>query len=702
MRLIIAEKPSVALDIARVLGSPQRHEGYVSVGHDTITWAYGHLVTLAPPDVYNLAWKTWSWSTLPMLPEPFLWVPIAKTADHLQRVIELMQQAERIVEATDADRVGEEIFRNIYHLAHISTPVDRLWLSENTPAAIRQALESMKPYAAYDALAEAAQARSQADWLVGLNATRAFSLRHGQPGHPLSVGRVQTPTLQLIATRDNAISTFHPTPYWEIHVTFASHKGQYIGIWQGEDKEHPARLSTREDAQSLTDRLSPGTPGQIVTIERVPVTLKPPLLFNLNDLQKEANRRLGLTAQDTLDAAQHLYDQHMTSYPRTEARTITKEIAATLGKRLAALSIGPAALTVQSQAGLSSRAARLINEKEVSEAGHYAIIPTGQRIQATLSPRDKAVYDLIQRRFLAALLPAGLDERTTLWTEVGGDRFKTTGTAVVEPGWRAALAPDSPSEDEVETPDTIIPPGLQSHDPVSILDTTIKETATKAPARLTDASLLALMEKHGLGTPATRARILEILLTRQYVVRDKKALVSTTKGRQLLEVVPNIIREPELTGHWEQQLEAIAQGRIDSREFLSGIAQLTRDLISHARGQDSHVIRAPGGIGPCPVCHQGEVMPNRVGWGCSRYKQGCRFLIYRQVAGKSLTEVQVKTLVAGKTTRRLKGFVSKAGKPFEARMRLDGPDARITFVFDEPAQQSGASGHRTSSRKSSG
>ena len=286
MRLILAEKPSVALDIAQALGPLQKHDGHVIVGNDAVTWAYGHLATLAEPDQYDTAWKTWSWATLPMLPDRFQLTPIPKTAAHMRHVVRLMQQADRIVCATDADREGELIFRYIYTLAHVKKPVDRLWLSENTPAAIKKALAVMQPARAYDDLAKAAQARAQADWLIGLNATRAFSLRHGRPGHPLSVGRVQTPTLKMIADRDETIAQFQPMPYWECHATFRVTAGDYRGVWQGPDTEHPARIPDEATAQALASRVGPGATGTVDSVETQIITVQPPRLFNLNDLQK--------------------------------------------------------------------------------------------------------------------------------------------------------------------------------------------------------------------------------------------------------------------------------------------------------------------------------------------------------------------------------------------------------------------------------
>jgi len=692
MRVIVAEKPSVAMDIARALGSPQKHDGYVTVsGDDIVTWATGHLVQLADPEQYDATWKKWDWATLPMLPDAFRLTPIAKSADQFRVVQGLMNRADvdTIVCATDADREGELIFRWIYRLSGCHKPVRRLWLSENTPQAIRQALQVMKPASAYDALGQAAEARAKADWLVGLNATRAFTLRHGQRGQgPLSVGRVQTPTLKLIADRDQAIAGFVPQPYWTVKVTFEAPEGRYVGVWQAPEnpkagkEEHPDRLPTEAAAQAIAAKVPPGTPGRVVTVDRKTVTVNPPLLFSLNDLQKEANKRFGLTAQQTLDAAQALYEKHLTSYPRTDARYITQEIAATVPERLKGLEAAYPALLTLPQA---PNTGRITDDAKVAVAGHYAIIPTGQALPADLPDRERQVYDLIARRFIAALMPAGIDERTTIGTEAAGERFKTTGTAVVEPGWRRALAPvPEPDDEQADTDDdkaSAIPPGLTDGTAVTVTAVETPKGETKPPARLTDGSLLALMEKHGLGTPATRARIVEVLVQRGYVERSKKTLQSTDKGRRLLALLPDAIHSPELTGQWEQQLEAIAQGRGDAAVFLAGIRHFTQDIVAQARSQ--HAQAVANDWGPCPVCREGRVIEGKKAWGCSRWKEGCRFAIWKEVAGKRLSVTHVKALLAGQPTPEIKGFRGKSGQAFAARLRLDAA-GRVVFVFESP------------------
>lgn len=695
MRCILAEKPSVAMDIARTLGTPVKHQGYVTVGSDTITWAYGHLVTLADPEQYDPTWKSWAWATLPLLPDPFQLCPIPKTAAHLSLVLRLLRQADRIVMATDGDREGELIGRYIYQLAQVQTPVDRLWLSENTPTAIRKALASMQPASAYDALGRAAQARAQADWIVGLNATRAFSLRHGRPGHPLSVGRVQTPTLKLIVDRDHAIAQFQPTPYWEVTATFQAAVGTYSGVWQGPESAHPTWLPTAAAAQALVDRLPPGTAGRIARVETQRVTLQPPLFFNLNDLQKAANRRMGLTAQQTLDSAQRLYDAHLISYPRTEARVITTDVAPSLAQRIQGLRVSSPALRTRIVQDLPHRVGRVIHNAAVAKAGHYAIIPTGHGVQSPLSATDQAVYTLICHRFLAALLPPGLDDRTTVWTVVAEDRFKTTGSVLVRLGWREVLTPDPPADpgDSPDTPtESPLPVGLQAQDPVHVTQAQSTAKHTKPPAHYTDATLLTVMEKHGLGTPATRARIFEVLLTREYVQRRKKTLVSTATGQQLLAVLPPIVQSPDLTGAWETRLDAIAAGQETPQAFLAGIRQLAHDLVADAQQQAAPPAPTVQGLGPCPVCHQGTILESSKAWGCSRWRDGCPFTIWKTIAGKTLSIAQVRRLLAGRPTAVIRGFQRKTGTRFDAQLRWDATTGRVQFVFPpHPARTAQAS-----------
>ncbi len=695
LRLIIAEKPSVARAIAGVLGRPTRQQGFLAVGSDLVSWARGHLVSLAEPEAYQPEWRRWSWSGLPMLPEAFRLTPVASGRDQLQVLARLVKRADvdRIVVATDADREGELIARWLLRHLNAGQPALRLWLSETTPSAIRTALSRLEPASAYEHLGQAAEARAEADWLVGLNATRAITLRHGQRGQgALSVGRVQTPTLRLIADRDAEIESFRATPYWQVEATFitsAAPEGEtYRGLWIAPGQAEPAdRMADRAVAERVMQQVPPGTPGVVSRRESKRVTVHPPRLYNLADLQKDANRRFGMTAQDTLGAAQRLYEARLASYPRTDARAVSAVEAASMGQRLGSLRslYGELVSSLPSPLPLG----RITNDAEVAKAGHPAIVPTGERPGPSVSARDLKIYDLIVRRTFAALLPPGSDERTTVWTQAAGETFRTEGSVVVVPGWRVATGrlPAAQDPDAEAEARERIPAGLAAGQSVGVSGVELLEKATKPPAHLTDATLLALMEKHGLGTPATRAGILDTLVRRGYVVREKKALVSTAKGRALLQVAPSALQSPDLTGEWEAQLEVVAGGAGDAAAFVDSIRVYTADVVATVREQAATVVAgaadgvsdASTTLGACPVCHEGQVVATPKGWGCSRWKAGCAFTIWRTVAKKRLTERQVATLVAGKTTGMLKGFKSRAGQPFSARLTLQ--EGRVTFVF---------------------
>ncbi len=701
--VILAEKPSVGRDLAAALspsGRPTRHAGYLTAGEYIVTWGFGHLLTLAEPDAYDPAWKRWAWETLPMLPAAFRVTPTAPGADQLAVIGHLLARPDvgRIIVATDADREGELIARWILRHLHATQPVARLWLSENTPAAIRDALAHLKPARAYDGLAAAAEARAQADWLVGLNATRALSLRHGTPGTgTLSVGRVQTPTLALVAHRDQRIAAFRPEAFARVRATCALADGAtYPAIWHPADPpdpDHPDRVPA-DAARALAARLPPGTPGQVSRVDTQTVTLQPPLLYSLSDLQREANQRLSLSAQETLDAAQWLYEHKATSYPRTSARHVTAAVAATLADRLQRLA--KAAPHQFSVLGLSAplAVAHVTDDAKVAEAGHYAIIPTGEPVPDDAPDPQRQVYDLIGRRLLAALSPAGQDARTVVETVIGGERFVSRGVAVITPGWRAILAPpavedESPRDgDGDDNDEAALPAALAPGLPVTVARTEAVSGQTKPPPRLSDASLLALMEKHGLGTPATRARVLEVMARRGYIERKTRALIATTKGQAVLAVAPDALTQADTTAAWEARLEAIVTGA-DPAGFVADMRAFTTEIVAAIRGQ---AVQAMGeDLGPCPVCQQGRIVATAKAWGCSRWREGCGFTLWREVGGKRLTDGQLKTLASGKPTSVIKGFKSRkpGGKPFSARLQWDAGAGRVTFHFEDAGKGRG-------------
>ncbi|MQL51836.1 DNA topoisomerase III [Desulfofundulus thermobenzoicus] len=586
--LIVAEKPSVARDVAAVLGRFTKKDGWLENGQYVVSWALGHLVELAEPEDYDKSLKKWSLDTLPIIPQRFRIRPVEKTRKQLDILKRLLNSPEigLVVNACDAGREGELIFRRVYAWCGCKKPVKRLWLSEATPAAVRKALSELRDGRYFDDLAAAAEARSQADWIVGMNATRAFTVRHGEL---LSVGRVQTPTLALIVAREREIREFVPQTYWEIWAIFQKTSGEtYAGKWFKGDSD---RLFDFKEAEAVVARAAGADAGRVVRVENKRVRELPPMLFNLNDLQKEANRRFGFTAQHVLDVAQALYEKHkLLTYPRTDSRHLTWAIARdTLASRLAAMAAAP------EYAGLVPRDPAPLGKRYVDDArvtDHHAIIPTAIAPNlAALDQDARRIYDLVARRFLVAFYPEAVYAETLAVTEAGGETFFSKGRVELEPGWRMVYG----REGVAESDDHALP-SLVEGEPVSVEDVKPLEKRTKPPARFTEATLLAAMENAGrlvddkdmadtlksaggIGTPATRASIIETLIRRAYIQRESKSLVPTGKGERLIDLVPEAVKSVELTARWEQGLMEIERGRMNAGQWLNGIKEFTKELV---------------------------------------------------------------------------------------------------------------------------
>jgi DNA topoisomerase-3 len=703
--LVIAEKPSVGRDIARVLGQFKTREGYVENEKFIVSWAIGHLVELAEPEEYSPALKKWSLDTLPFIPDEFLLKVIPETARQFQVLKELLlsPRVSLVINACDAGREGESIFRRIYTLAGCTKEVKRLWLRETTPAAIRQAFENLRENRELDTLAVAAAARAQADWLVGINATRAFTCKHGEL---LSVGRVQTPTLALITGREKEIRNFRPSPYWEIWATFKKKNGQkYEGKWFRRDLD---RFASAQRAQEIVDKFSPDQEGTILAVEEKEVKEPPPLLFNLNDLQKEANQKYGLTAEQTLRAAQALYEKYkLLTYPRTESRHLSTLLAKTLDKRISALKKVPDYSSfVPEKLPFLSR--RYVDDSKVTD--HHAIIITETEPKtAILNRTEKLVYDLVARRLLAIFYPAARYRIIRAVTGTGGESFLSRGRVEVEPGWKAIYRPVEKKDEEEQ-----ILPALSPEERVILEEIKSVEKQTKPPPRYTEASLLAAMERAGkflenkemqeiltaaggLGTPSTRAAIIERLIAVGYIKRQKKTLVPTLKGEALIDLVPEEIKSPELTARWEQGLCEIESGRQGAREWLAAIKEFTARIITAVKndknsaekiknvkknGQNEGYPHSEESLGNCPLCGR-KVLEFPKGYGCSGWKEGCRFVIWKKIAGKVIPPGQVKALLEKGQTATLKGFSSRTGKKFNAALKLN-EEGKVIFHFSEP------------------
>ena len=596
--LIVAEKPSVGRDIARVLGVKGRGEGCLAGDDYIVTWAIGHLVSLSEPGETDARWVKWNMEDLPMLPERIPLKVLPATKDQFAVVKGLMASDEvsDIICATDSAREGELIFRYIYRMAGCKKPVRRLWISSMTDAAIKQGFADLKPASFYDSLYESARCRSEADWLVGMNASRAFSLAYN--AH-LSVGRVQTPTLNLIVKRDMEIQNFVPVDYWEVHANF----GDYEGLWLNPDTKD-TRCPDEARARAVRDEVA----GKDATVEESQVERKkvaPPQLYDLTSLQREANRKLGYSADKTLKLAQSLYETHkLVTYPRTDSRYLPDDmkpkIASTLKKLPAAYQ--PLVQSPDLHWGMKSK--RFYDNAKISD--HHAIVPTDKTADSSKLTRDEALlFDMIARRLIAVHYPYYEYDAAKVVTRVGEHRFKSTGSMPVVEGWKAVYRGDK--SEEKEPP---LPP-LKQGDARRVERATVKKCQTKPPAPHTDASLLNLMENagrdiedealreqmksSGLGTPATRAATIERLIDVGYAARRGKTIISTQKGRQLIAVVPQQIASAVTTGKWEKFLSDLAAQKDEaerdqkSARFMSGIRRFSTFLVDAAKnGPEVH------------------------------------------------------------------------------------------------------------------
>jgi DNA topoisomerase III len=653
MIIVVAEKPSVGRDIARVLKCAKHGEGYLAGEQYTVTWAIGHLVTLCEPDEIDERYKKWRMDDLPILPDllPTKIIPKTKAQFSIIKKLICDKDTERVICATDAGREGELIFRLIYEKSKCSRPVDRLWISSMTDEAIREGFALLKPSREYDGLFHSASSRSQADWLVGMNASRAFTLRYDTL---LSIGRVQTPTLAILVKRHLEIADFVPQEYYTVTADF----GDYTGLWFDEDKKDE-KTNQRIPDKARADAIVQAVHGQQGRVRSVTTEEKrefPPLLYDLTTLQRDANRILGFTAQKTLKIAQELYEKwKCVTYPRTDSKCLPVDMIGRTNQTLQNLPGEYRALAdgIQRQDGKLPYFKRVFDNAKITD--HHAIIPTTKAPDLEKMPPDeRKLYDMVARRLIAAFYPPYEYDLVRLVTDAGGHAFKTTGRTVRVPGWKTVFADDRKEE---ETP---LPPVIPG-DLRPVRKVTPKKESTKPPAPHTDASLLSAMEhagreiedealreqmrEGGLGTPATRAAIIERLISVGYVLRHGRALNATPKGAQLISVVPPDIASPEMTGKWELALEEIALSRLETGDFMRGIRELSASLVAYARGRDDKTVfpeekrgkaRAGKPASPvlimegavCPLCGK-PVQETEKAFGCSAWRDGCRFTLWK-------------------------------------------------------------------------
>jgi len=593
--LVIAEKPSVGRDIARVLKCTQKGDGFLHGSDYIISWAIGHLATLKEPEDYDPSLKKWEFGSLPIMPESMGLKALPKTSKQLNLLKKLMNHKETaaIICATDSGREGELIFRYIYKWAKCSKSVKRLWISSLTDAAISDGLAKMKDGREYDNLYASAKCRAEADWLVGMNATRAFTLACDDL---LPMGRVQTPTLAMLVNRHHEITSFVAKDYWEITADFESAGGEtYQGIWI--DDENIDRTYNKDQAEAIAEKVK-GKPGTIESIETVEKRQQPPQLFDLTELQRECNRKLGFPAKKTLELAQSLYEKHkMITYPRTDSRYLSKDIVPKLPSILESITDPEYANFAQVLLPKPPTTSRIVNDAKVTD--HHAIIPTGSKKPiSSLSADERAVYDRILRNFLAAFHPAHIYDVTTVITRVENEPFRTRGRMEKSAGWTTIYKFDV-FDKSCTTPQDTPLPTLSKDESVTAKDTEVHHKKTTPPKPHTEATLLSAMENagrfveddalkealksSGLGTPATRAAIIEKLLSSGYVQRAKKNLTPTEKGIRLISIVPPEMRQPETTGKWERGLSRIADGKMNETRFMESIRRYVTYLVDEAR-----------------------------------------------------------------------------------------------------------------------
>lgn len=598
--LIIAEKPSVGRDIARVLKCSQKGDGFLYNDSYIVSWAIGHLVTLQEPAEYDMRYKRWSMDTLPIIPDKMQLKVLPRTKNQFNLLKKLMKDKEvsSLICATDSGREGELIFRYIYQMAACEKPFQRLWISSMTDEAIQEGFSRLKSGSEYDFLYESARCRSEADWLVGINGSRAFTIQYN---NLLSIGRVQTPTLAILVSRQKEIDSFVPQEYWEVLCNF----GSYEGIWY-QKAVSQTKLFKKEEALAIANKVKKKI-GQVQSVSKELKRQLFPQLYDLTELQRDANRRYGFSAQKTLKTAQQLYESRkLITYPRTDSRYLTNDLVTTLPGLVQNLNQEPYSEFVKpllSQAKLPT-SKRLVDDSKVSD--HHAIIPTKTKRRASLPPDEEKVYDLIVRRFLSVFYPPYEYEETQIHTEVEKETFYTKGIVQKSLGWKSLYQAEPQEQGKKKEEGNQPLPELEQGQTVTAENAKVVSKKTQPPKPYTEATLLSAMENAGrfvedeelkeqlknggLGTPATRAAIIERLLQVAYVSRKGKALIPTEKGRSLIEVVPEELKSPETTGKWERALGSIAEGKMKPERFMGSIVRYVDYIVKEANARKVNVV----------------------------------------------------------------------------------------------------------------
>ncbi len=665
--LVLAEKPSVARDIAKVLGCRVRRDGYIEGERYIITWAVGHLVTLFEPEDYDYAYKRWKYQDLPILPERMQIKPYNKTKKQLTLLKKFLtsQSIDSIICATDSGREGELIFRYIYTYAGCRKPFQRLWISSMTDAAIHEGFNTLKDGSDYNHLYYSAKCRSEADWLVGINATRAYTTKN----HVLlSIGRVQTPTLALIVDRQKQIDDFKPKDYWEVHAKFEGFKA----IWFNK-KPSDTKILDLNQAVEIEQKTNKKT----ALIEKITKNEKkqpPPLLYDLTELQRDGNKKYGYTAKKVLQIAQDLYEKKkLITYPRTDSRYLSQDMVSKVEKTLHKINVTPYSAAIypllQEKLNFNSR---IINDKKVTD--HHAIIPTDSVPNISRMTKEELnIYNLIVKRFIAVFYPYYIYETTEIRMKIEGEKFCATGKTIKQLGWKKLY------KEKSDKKEPILPVLQEGESLINQGCETIKKQ-TKPPKPYTEATLLGAMENagrfvedeelkeqlkaSGFGTPATRAGIIERLIQVGYIIRKGKTLLPTDKGSKLIAIVPKELKSPETTGKWEKGLNKIKEGGMAPDHFMSSIQRFVQYLVNEAaksqgtlkfdseklenQGVSSNSKKIKGSIGVCPLCGKGKILENSKSFYCSEWKNQCSFTIWKDSLtryGQKVNKTLVKQLL---------------------------------------------------------
>lgn len=687
MKLVLAEKPSVAMSLSKVIGANQRGDGYMEGGGYLVSWCVGHLVELSQPEAYDEKYAKWRYDDLPILPEHWQYQVSASTKKQFGILKKLMQRkdVESLICATDAGREGELIFRLVYHQCGCKKPVERLWISSMEDSAIREGFQKLRPGTEYDALYEAALCRERADWIVGINATRLFSCLYGQT---LNVGRVMTPTLAMVVMRDAAIRAFKPEPFYSAELKFRDFQAG------GE------RMKEKAEAEKLVAECCQAGSAIITKVEQKEKSEKPPALFDLTSLQREANRQLGFTAQQTLDYTQALYEKKLVTYPRTDSRYLTDDMAPLVPELV---SVIQQSFQIQADVPAPVNAAQVINSKKVTD--HHAIIPTKTAASydiSSLPSGEQAILTMLAVRLICAVGTPCLYAETVVEAECAGQKFRTKGKTATDIGWRRYAG--KPSEEAEKNAGAGELPELSEGMTLELARVDLKEGKTSPPKRFTEDLLLSAMEsassdefpagveRKGIGTPATRAAIIEKLVQKGFIERrgDKKTkyLCSTDKGNALVTVVPEQIQSPSMTADWEEKLLKIEHGEYDGDAFMGEISSMVSGLVkTYEAVKGADVLMQPERkvIGSCPACGS-DVCETAKGWFCR--DKNCKFALWKenrffQTLGKQMTEELAKQLVNQGKARLIHCYSRKSGRYYDTTVRVEaGEDGAAAFKLE--------------------